>query len=320
MNVLVSAFACDPYAGSENRHGWTAVQCLAKDHDLWVLTGRRNRLNLESAQAKGQVPQNVRFIYAGRFKEWHRNRLIARLQSWKEYTSFSKNILRLASELHRTVNFDLTHHVTFATWRVASPLWQLGIPFVLGPIGGNVKFPLSLLSVLSLSAAGFEMLRMLSNAVSGFTLSVRACIRYAAHVFTAESATQSLVTRLRGSDSATSWLMQSFYSQEAIEAAARDANHKPAMGPLRLFAGGNLIGAKGMTLAPQALAKSRSEGVRFRYRVGGVVRNFLASKSLFNSSAWRKRYLLDRGLAKLIERSWGPRRSIFSLACATALR
>src|SRR6266516_4992043 len=146
MNVLVSAFACDPYAGYENRHGWTAVQCLPKDHDLWVLTGRRNLLNLESAQAKGQVPQNVRFIYAGPFKEWHRNRLIARLQSWKEYTSFSKNILRIVSELYRTVNFDLTHHVTFATWRVASPLWQLGIPFVLVPIGANVKFLLSLLS------------------------------------------------------------------------------------------------------------------------------------------------------------------------------
>jgi len=281
MKVLVCAVACDPYLGSEMLHGWTAVQCLAKDHDLWVLTSFRNKLNLVRAANEGRVPSNVRFVYSGQFREWHPNRLRARLQSWTEYINFSRGVFDAAIELQRTTAFDLVHHVTFATWRVGSPLWKLGLPFVLGPIGGNVKFPLRLLPILSPSAAGFELLRMLSNTFSRLTPSVRACIRNAAHVFTAEAETRSLVTGIRGSDSATSWLMQTFFTEQAIQSArgpsavaeqlrkmdAAAANAESS--PLCLFGGGNLIGAKGVALALRALAIARSNGVRFRYVVGG---------------------------------------------------
>ena len=53
MKVLISAFACTPYGGTENYYGWSAVQCLAKDHDLWVLTSGRNRPDFDRALAEG---------------------------------------------------------------------------------------------------------------------------------------------------------------------------------------------------------------------------------------------------------------------------
>jgi hypothetical protein len=53
MKVLVSAFACTPYAGSENYYGWQAVQCLAKDHDLWVLPAVATGLILTGRWPKG---------------------------------------------------------------------------------------------------------------------------------------------------------------------------------------------------------------------------------------------------------------------------
>ena len=40
-------------------------------------------------------------------------------------------------------------------------------------------------------------------------------------------------------------------------------------GPLRLLAGGNLIGAKGIALAFQAVARAKARGVKFHYRLGG---------------------------------------------------
>jgi len=92
MKVLVSAIACNPFQGSESYFGWAAITCLGKDHELLVITSGRNRLDLEKAQAQGLVPPGVRFFYAGKFKPWHPNRLLARIQSWKEYIHFAGDL------------------------------------------------------------------------------------------------------------------------------------------------------------------------------------------------------------------------------------
>jgi hypothetical protein len=115
MKVLVSAIACTPYSGSESYFGWSVVQCLARDHDLWVLTSGRNRPDFDRALAEGLVPSNIHFSYANRFKEWPANRMKARLQCWIEYRDYSQDIPALAQALHQTVHFDLVHHVTIAT-------------------------------------------------------------------------------------------------------------------------------------------------------------------------------------------------------------
>ena len=38
MKILISAIACNPYLGSGNYFGWSAVKCLAQDHELWVMS------------------------------------------------------------------------------------------------------------------------------------------------------------------------------------------------------------------------------------------------------------------------------------------
>jgi len=268
MKVLISAIACNPYIGSENYFGWSAIQTLAHDHQLWVLTSRRNEPDLRRAAAEGLVPANVRFIYAGHFDEYHPNRMLARFQSWKEYIGFSRAILPLAKKLQETEKFDLAHHITYATWRVASPLWQLGIPFVFGPIGGNEQFPLRLLPILSPAAAAFEMARMASNVASRFSPGVRNCIRRAAHIFVANAETEQLVKDIRGSGNGISRLMATFHSEEKVRAFSRFAFDKNLDGPLRLFAAGNMEGRKGVALALQALGRAKKAGVNFRYRLG----------------------------------------------------
>ena len=268
MKVLISAIACAPRSGSELYFGWSAVKALAHDHELCVMTSARHRPELEQAAAEGQVPSNVRFVYAGHFDEYHPNRMLARFQSWKEYIHFSKDILPLAKRLHETEKFDLVHHVTYATWRVASPLWQLGIPLVFGPIGGNEQFPTRLFPILSPSAAAFELARMASNVASRFSPGVRNCIRRAAHIFVANAETEQLVKTMRGSGNNISRLMAGFYSDAQVAAFARFVPDKNLDGPLRLFAAGNMEGRKGAALALQALAKAKKAGVNFVYRLG----------------------------------------------------
>jgi glycosyltransferase involved in cell wall biosynthesis len=268
MKGLISAIACAPNSGSELYFGWSAVKALARDHELCVLTSARHRPELERAVAGGLVPANVRFVHAGHFKEYHSSRMRARFQSWTEYIDFSRDILPLAKRLHETEKFDLVHHVTYATWRVASPLWQLGIPFVFGPIGGNEQFPLRLFPILSPAAAAFEVARMASNAASRFSPGVRNCIRRAAHIFVANAETEQLVKAMRGSGNGISRLMATFHPEEKVRAFSRFALDKKTDGPLRLFAAGNMEGRKGVALALQALGRAKKAGVHFHYRLG----------------------------------------------------
>jgi glycosyltransferase involved in cell wall biosynthesis len=267
MKILISAYGCNPYQGSEGWIGWSAVRCLARDHELHVITASFNRADLARAAAAGLIPSNVHFHYGGSFKSWHPNRLRARFQGWNEYVSFSKDSLPVARELHRTEKFDLAHHVTVVTWRVASPLWQLGIPFIFGPIGGNEQFPLRLLPMLSLSATAFELTRMSANLVSRFSPGVRRSLREAALVFVANTETEQLVKTLRGSNQGISRLQPAFYPEAAIADFGRFNTGKKLEDPLRLFAGGNMEGRKGVALALAALGRAKKAGVDFRYRL-----------------------------------------------------
>jgi glycosyltransferase involved in cell wall biosynthesis len=269
MKVLISAKGCDPYLGSESHVGWSSTLALAKDHDLWVLTGRRNQAPLERAQSEGIIPPNVRFIFAGSFRPFSSSRMIAKFQDWGEYISFSREILPIARKLHREVRFDLVHHVTIATWRIASPLWKLGVPFLFGPVGGDERFPLRFMGILSGPARAFELCRKASNLFSRLSPSVRSCIRRAAHFWAVNSETFALAVELRGSDAHVSYLCHTFYSDDKIKAFTGSSVVRNNRAPLRLFAGGNLEGRKGAALALMALARVKSQGVKFRYRFGG---------------------------------------------------
>jgi glycosyltransferase involved in cell wall biosynthesis len=280
MKILVSAFACNPRLGSESYFGWSAVQCLARDHELWVMTTPRNRPDLEAARIAGQVPENIRFIYAGEFKEYHPRRLIAQMQGWKEFANFSKAILPLAEDLQRNVRFDVAHHLTLSSWRFPSPLWKLEIPFIFGPVGGNEKFPFRFFSILSPVAAGFELTRKFANVASSISPAVRTCLRRATHVFVANAETESLVIRLRGSTQGVSRLMAYFHSSANINVSGELPAMKSMEGPLRLFAGGDLQGRKGVALALHALARAKARGVKFRYCYGGRGAEFEAMQKL----------------------------------------
>lgn len=294
MKVLVSAFACTPYTGSENYFGWSAVQCLARDHDLWVLTSGRNRPDLDRALAEGLVPSNVRFSYANRFREWPPNRMKARLQSWTEYRDYSQDILALARTLHQSVHFDLVHHVTIATWRIPSPLWSLGIPMIWGPVGGNERFPPGLYPILSPSAMCFELVRTLSNLVSRNSPAVRKCARHAAHILAANPETETLLKQLRGRASGVSLLSPAFYSQSKIEAFTAAASGRDYQAPLRFFAGGMLEGRKGIALALPALARLKNQGLKFSYHLGGGGPEFNHVRRLADRLGLRENVVFSR--------------------------
>ena len=157
--ILVSAYACNSYLGSEPGVGWTAVCRIARDHKVYVLADANHKVSWEKARSEEIIPANVEVKFIRKPTKYLENRFIARIQSWLWYTSFNRLVLSAAQEWHEEQNFDLCHQVTIAAWRLPSPLWRLPIPFIWGPIGGAGYIPKPFRSMLSPAARVFECVR-----------------------------------------------------------------------------------------------------------------------------------------------------------------
>lgn len=285
MKILVVGYACNPYGGSEPGVGWTAVCRIARKHDVCVLTDIHNKPGWENGAKEGIIPANVRVRFLRDRSACSNNRFIAHMQSWLNYASFNRQVLAAALKWHEEVGFDLCHQVTIAAWRMPSPLWRMPIPFVWGPIGGAGYIQPAFRSILSPSARCFEIVRDMSGFLTRHTRAFRECVENAAVVLVANQETEELIKPFRGGRPlmrlpiaslpaekierfrrpSSSWL-ETPGSSPSPEQPALVASPTP---PLRLFAGGNMIGSKGLLLALKALAMAAGRGLDFHYIIAG---------------------------------------------------
>jgi len=165
LKVLVSAYACSPYKGSEPGVGWGFVSALGRLHDLWVIVEEEKfRADIERYLAgHPEFPRSIRF----QFLRKRRNRLLRRLwppSYYWYYRRWHEEAFALAQRLHHEVGFDLAHQLTMVGFREPGYLWKLGIPFVWGPIGGMGLFPWRFLTEVGVHGAlhylGYNLLNL----------------------------------------------------------------------------------------------------------------------------------------------------------------
>lgn len=154
LKVLISAYACSPYKGSEPGVGWGFVAELAKRHELWVMVEEEKfREDIEHYVAgHPEFSESVHFY----FLKKQRNRWLRKLwppSYYWYYRRWHQNALELATRLHQEVKFDVVHQLTMVGFREPGYLWKLDIPFVWGPIGGMGFFPWRFLPVLGVYGA-----------------------------------------------------------------------------------------------------------------------------------------------------------------------
>lgn len=268
MKVLVSAIACNPELGSEAKVGWDAIMAISERNECHVVTHVSSREAIERKQQDG-VATNVTFHYFGDAFTWHPSRFIARVQSWLIFRKWQARLLPFASDLQFQHQFDVTHHVSYVTWRVSSPLWQLPVPFVWGPIGGTASLPRAFFGILSPPAKLFEIARQASGLVASRSRRFVNCATKSSVVVAANEETEIFFRRFRPT-APIARLSPVFFSAQQIAILRDSPRATPTPGrPLRLFAGGNLEGRKGVALALEAIAELRKRRVNVKYTFGG---------------------------------------------------
>lgn len=269
MRILLSAAACSPYLGSECSIGWKVARNLAERHEVCVITLRGFLPELDRAREEGLVPENLSFHPVGRTWEKLPPADIEKRYWWAAYKEYLEELPATVRRLHAEQPFDLIHHVTFATWRLPVPLYDMGIPFVWGPVGGAEKFPPGLLGILSPKAMLFELVRYAGNAVGRLSPGLRTMIRRTDAVIASNPDAFELLEKLRGTrEGIHSLLVTSFTmkEREALGSAEKPPRRDGRF--LHAFASGALEGRKGVSLALDAIALAKKQGLRIRYRVG----------------------------------------------------
>lgn len=160
MNILLSAYACEPNKGSEPGLGWNwCIEIAKRGHTVYVLTRTSNKALIQS-EIKSLSKLDIHFIYYDlpsfilKFKKKIGINLYYLIWQIGIYFHLKKKITKF--------NINLIHHITFGVFKYFSGLSFINIPFVFGPVGGGQMMPLSFFKNLNFRDKTFEIFRSIS--------------------------------------------------------------------------------------------------------------------------------------------------------------
>jgi glycosyltransferase involved in cell wall biosynthesis len=160
LKILLSAFACDPYQGSEPGVGWAWAHELAKSgHEVCVLTKDHHREAVEAALRNETVP-NLKFVFLRLPRVLHK---IPGLGIYPYYYVWQLKAFLETKRWPTIRNFDCIHHITYGSYKTPFFLALLPLPAIFGPVGGAEVTPRSLLQGLSPLGRLQEQARYVAN-------------------------------------------------------------------------------------------------------------------------------------------------------------
>jgi len=251
MKLLISAYASAPNQGSEHAVGWNWVtQAHRLGHDVWALASPAHRRSILAACKADATLAGIRWIFPevpgwkladGTDAKWERSHNLL----WQ------RAALKAGRTLSRSVTFDAVHHLTWAGIRAPTFLGKLGVPLIIGPIGGGETSPRRLRKALRLKARLTETVRDLSNATITFNPLVRGGLRRAAVIYVKTPETRDLL-------SPTMQAKCAIFPELTLAAEQIGKSRGGRAAQPRLLFAGRLLYWKGTHIALEAFAQLRA--------------------------------------------------------------
>lgn len=132
--VLITAYAVNPFKGSEDGMGWNFIAEVAKEYKVIAITRENNAAAIEKYMMANFQPHyaNIQWLYfdlpkAQRFyKKGGRGALLYFYHWQRSVVGFIKR---------KNLNFDLVHNLNFHNDWTPTFLWKLSKPLIWGPVG-----------------------------------------------------------------------------------------------------------------------------------------------------------------------------------------
>ncbi|MBJ6143774.1 glycosyltransferase family 4 protein [Hymenobacter sp. BT559] len=291
MKLLLSAYACNPNHGSEEGNGFNWLwESAALGHEVWCLTTPRGRADLTKLladRAADPVAQRIHPVYvaAPKFADFAYRWQIG---VYLHYIVWQYRAWRAACQLDAQEDFGAVHHVTYNSLQMASWLWRLKKPLLLGPLGGGMVAPRSLRKYLPEWFKTETVRNVISSLLTAFDPNVRQSMRHAALVMAANSDTAALARRLGARKVA---LTMSAALPESFRATTYQPRPALAGRELRILWLARIYPRKGLHLTLAALGQV-DKRVKFHLDimgdgpVGDLVPGWIAEAGLQGHVTW----------------------------------
>ena len=257
LKILISAYACEPFLGSEPEVGFKWANNLHEiGHDVYVLTRKTNKNLIDKFY--GKKLSKPKYIYIDLPDFFLKT--IKRKSKYSytyfflwQYYIFFKYLIYL-----RKYKFDLIHHVTFVSLRFPPIIGLLGKRFIYGPVGGGELVPKKLLNLLDKKEILKEKLRIIFNNLLKFSPINFLLFLKADKIYVTSNETKKLVPTF-------------FYNKTFIKSAitidnscAKKIIKITKFDPIRFLFVGRAESLKGIEIIFNTLKKIKEKKFRFK--------------------------------------------------------
>lgn len=254
LNVLLSAYSCNPKKGSEPGTGWNVARELAKYHQIWVLTRKVESVDIEAELAKNPV-SGLHFIYFDlpSWVSWLlRGKVHLYYYLWQigAYFAVQKN--------YKGTVFDLVHHITFGNHWMPSFLVFLPVPFIWGPVEGEYA-PKSFWRDFSLYSKFYETLREAALWIGKQDLFVRQTAKRSVLALAPTLETRKRLQKL-GAKNVQAFSQTGLKTSEIEELGQLSVEHSECV---RFLSIGRFFHFRGFHLGLQAFAQANIAGAEY---------------------------------------------------------
>jgi glycosyltransferase involved in cell wall biosynthesis len=251
MKVLLSTYSCFPCQTSEPGNAWRAINEALREHEVWavICDGHQYRELTEPVLKKNPLPNfHPVFFKLPPALQW----MCGRAPFASVYYHLWQESLRaLVRDLHRKINFDLVHHVTYGRYWSPSGLRELNLPFIWGPVGAAETPPREFVSGLPLRYRLAEAARDGARNFCGQTGALRDTAAAATIAIGVTRETCAALKRL-GARRVEQMPQLALTDRDLAQFAALPG---PPPGPLRAICIGRHVHWKGFHLAIRAFAR-----------------------------------------------------------------
>ena len=142
--ILITAYAVDPYKGSENGMGWQFIRQAARSFRVIAVTRENNLPAIRRYLQENPIPEAANMHFAGydlpRWARWWKRGNIGAMPYYVLWQRTLPAFIR-----RQSWTYDLVHNLNFHNDWSPTWLWQLGKPLVWGPIGHHPLIPAAFL-------------------------------------------------------------------------------------------------------------------------------------------------------------------------------
>ena len=147
LDIIVTAYAVNPYKGSEDGTAWNWVFQLSKYHRIHLITRENNLPHIERYKEEHPFPHQDNLICYGfdlpYYLRWWKRGGFGALPYFYLWSKSLPGFIR-----KQKIEGDIVHALNFHNNWLPSFLWKLDKPFVWGPIGHHDPIPSSFLKAV----------------------------------------------------------------------------------------------------------------------------------------------------------------------------